>query len=67
MDEMHARSGIVSFDVPGKTSDLLKSELLANGVVVSQRAGRLRISAHCYNDDNDIDRLIEAIRSHKSK
>ena len=58
-----ARSGIVSFDVPGKTSDRVKSELLAKGVVVSQRGGRLRVSAHCYNDQNDIDRLVEAVRS----
>ena len=58
-----ARSGIVSFEVPGKSSEQLKSHLFRNGVVVSQRQGRLRTSAHCYNNGNDIDRLIEAIHS----
>lgn len=56
-----AKSGIVSFEVPGKPSERLKSDLLAKGVVISQRGGRLRTSAHCYNDQNDIDRLVEAI------
>jgi selenocysteine lyase/cysteine desulfurase len=58
-----SKSGIVSFEVPGKSSEKLKSHLYKNGVVVSQRQGRLRTSAHCYNDGNDIDRLIEAIKS----
>jgi cysteine desulfurase/selenocysteine lyase len=58
-----SKSGIVSFEVPGKSSERLKSHLFANGVVVSQRQGRLRTSAHCYNDDTDIDRLIESIKS----
>jgi selenocysteine lyase/cysteine desulfurase len=60
------RSGIISFDIPGRTSDQVKSELLGKGVVVSQRAGRLRVSAHCYNDDNDLDRLVEAVRASQS-
>lgn len=59
----NARSGIISFDIPGKSSDRVKRDLLSNGVVVSQRAGRLRVSAHCYNDQNDIDRLVAGIRS----
>ncbi len=58
-----SRSGIVSFEVPGKSSEQLKSHLFRNGVVVSQRQGRLRTSAHCYNNGSDIDRLIEAIHS----
>ncbi len=58
-----SRSGIISFEVPGKSSEKLKAHLFQNGVVVSQRQGRLRTSAHCYNDQNDIDRLIESIQS----
>ncbi len=58
-----SKSGIVSFEVPGKSSEKLKSHLYNKGVVVSQRQGRLRTSAHCYNNGNDIDRLIEAIKS----
>ena len=58
-----SKSGIVSFEVPGKSSEKLKSHLYNKGVVVSQRQGRLRTSAHCYNNGNDIDQLIEAIKS----
>jgi cysteine desulfurase/selenocysteine lyase len=58
-----SKSGIVSFEVPGKSSEKLKSHLYNKGVVVSQRQGRLRTSAHCYNNGNDVDRLIEAIKT----
>ncbi len=61
--EPAAKSGIVSFEVPGKSSPDLKAHLFNQGVVVSQRQGRLRTSAHCYNNTNDIDRLIESIKS----
>lgn len=61
--EPNAKSGIISFEVPGKSSPDLKMHLYEQGVVVSQRQGRLRTSAHCYNNGNDIDRLIEAIKS----
>ncbi len=56
------KSGIVSFEVPGFDSLTLKSQLHAEGVVVSCRAGRLRIAAHAYNNDEDLDRLIVAIK-----
>ncbi len=59
----NSKSGIISFEVPGKESFALKKHLLSQGVVISERGGRLRLSAHCYNDQNDIDRMVEAIRS----
>lgn len=60
------QSGCVSFELPGHDSGLLKKHLLAQGVVISERGGRLRISAHCYNNHDDIERLNGAINAFKT-
>ena len=44
---------------PGATAERLTSE---SRIVCGGRAGRLRISLHAYNDGEDIDRLVEALR-----
>lgn len=61
-----AKSGIVSFEWPGASAPLVKKQLLSRGVVVSERGGRLRISAHGYNNASDLDRLSDALLSLKS-
>jgi selenocysteine lyase/cysteine desulfurase len=61
--EGNRRSGIVSFDVPGRDPLQLKKDCRARGVIVNARAGRMRAAPHAYCNDEDIDRLINAVTS----
>jgi cysteine desulfurase/selenocysteine lyase len=54
-------SGIVSFTFPGVDPATVRKQCLDRGVVLNNRAGRIRISAHAYNDQADIDRLCTAL------
>ncbi len=56
-------SGIVSFSLPGGDADGMRKRALAGGVALSCRSGRLRISPHAYNDDGDVDRLVDVLGS----
>lgn len=57
------KSGIVTFRYPGADRDYeaLCGELKDRRVVVSARGGGIRISPHFYNDESDIDGLLEAL------
>lgn len=54
-------SGIVAGTHPARSADDLTQELARRRIVVSHRAGRLRIAAHGYNTEEEVDRLLAAL------
>lgn len=53
-------SGIVSLCVSGDLQ-ALKQRCRAEGIIVNHRAGRLRVSPHCYNTHDELDRLLHLL------
>lgn len=55
------RSGIVCFHHPYHSVDDLEQRLRKARVVISKRGRFIRVSPHFYNDEADIDRLLDAL------
>ena len=51
-------SAIVSLPIDGATESLAQA-----GIRASMRAGAIRVGFHLYNNDNDLDRLLDALRA----
>jgi selenocysteine lyase/cysteine desulfurase len=54
-------SGIVSLIAPGSEVRPLVRRCRDAGIVINQRASRLRVSPHCYNTTEEIDRLLDVL------
>jgi selenocysteine lyase/cysteine desulfurase len=53
---------ITSVHFAGREAGALAARLKAeHNILTSARCGRLRVSPHFYNDENDIDRLLAAL------
>ena len=55
------KSGIVVFRVPGVEPSVVRTAALAAGIVVSCRGGGVRISPHAYNDEAELQRLVDLV------
>jgi selenocysteine lyase/cysteine desulfurase len=55
-------SGIVALERPGVDPNAVVRALRARGVAIACRRGKLRISPHVYNDEEDLGRLAEGLR-----
>jgi cysteine desulfurase/selenocysteine lyase len=60
-DNADHRSGIVSFAFPDRDADALEQTLERAGVLTTARVGRLRVSPHGYNNDEDVNRFLNAL------
>ena len=57
------RSGIVCFRQQGVDSAVLAEKLHAAGVIVSLRGDVIRVSPHFYNNQHELERLLEVLSS----
>lgn len=56
----HASPFVVATHGDHSTAELVQG-LEAREIIVADRAGRLRVSPHFYNSDEEIDRMLAAI------
>jgi selenocysteine lyase/cysteine desulfurase len=57
------RSGIVTFDLPGKDPNAVRKHLESAKIIVRCRAGGVRLSPHGYASKDEIDRMIDELKT----
>ncbi len=57
------RAGILMIKPPSADVDALAEACAERQIAVSVRRGRLRLSAHLYNNEDDIDALVDLLRN----
>jgi cysteine desulfurase/selenocysteine lyase len=55
------KSGIVSVIWPGADPVAVRHRCREQGIAINSREGRLRISPHCYNTHEELDRLVDVL------
>lgn len=58
-----ARTGIVAAGRPGFDASAAVRELMARGIVVAERLGRVRLAPHVYNTEDQVDRAVAELGS----
>jgi selenocysteine lyase/cysteine desulfurase len=58
-------SGIVTFRLPSADSVVLGKALQREGIVTTYRTSGIRVAPHGYNTAEEIDALVDAVRSHR--
>jgi len=61
------RSGIVTFSLPGVLPARIRQLAAENRIAVSCRGIGVRASIHAYNNESDIDRLVEIVQTLATK
>lgn len=61
--QRHERSGIALLERDGVAATEMLTRLNANRIFASVRNGAIRIAAHCYNTDDEIDTIINVMAS----
>lgn len=61
------KSGIVILETPWEDSARLAQRLEKDGVVVAPRGRGLRVAAHAYNTNEELDRLVELLISYRDR
>jgi len=56
-------AGIVAGAHPERTAEELSDALAERGIITSFRAGRLRLSPHVYNTEDEVDQMLDALAS----